>query len=91
MADFQLRVTAETQKAEKDLQRLDKTASEATKSRKLNIDVTELNKNFKNVEKNVKEAGNTIQTFYRISKNIPGIGDRVKEFENLAKGTAELA
>lgn len=91
MADFQLRVTAETQKAEKDLQRLDKTANEAVKGRKLNIDVTELNKNFKNVEKNVKEAGNTIQTFYRISKNIPGIGDRVKEFENLAKGTAELA
>lgn len=91
MADFQLRVTAETQKAEKDLQRLDKTANEATKGRKLNIDISELNKNFKNVEKNVKEAGNTIQTFYRVSKNIPGIGDRVKEFENLAKGTADLA
>jgi hypothetical protein len=91
VADFQLRVTAETQKAEKDLQRLDKTANEATKGRRLSIDVTELSKNFKNVEKNVKEAGNTIQTFYRISKNIPGIGDRVKEFESLAKGTAELA
>lgn len=91
MADFQLRVTAETQKAEKDLQRLDKTASTATKERKLNIDVSELNKNFKNVEKNVKEAGNTIQTFYRISKNIPGIGERVREFEALAKNTAHLA
>ena len=91
MADFQLRVTAETQRAEKDLQRLGITADSATKDRKLKIDVSELNKNFKDVQNNVKEASNTIQTFYRISKNIPGIGDRVREFENLAKGTADLA
>lgn len=91
MADFQLKVTAETQRAEKDLQRLGITADSATKDRKLKIDVSELNKNFKDVQNNVKEASNTIQTFYRISKNIPGIGDRVREFENLAKGTADLA
>ena len=91
MADFQLKVTAETQRAEKDLQRLGITANNATKDRKLRIDVSELNRNFKDVQSNVKEASNTIQTFYRISKNVPGIGDRVREFENLAKGTADLA
>lgn len=91
MADFQLRVTAETQQAERELQRLDKTANTAAKERKLNIDISELNKSFRNVEKNIKEAGNAIQTFYRVSKNIPGVGERVREFENLAKGTAELA
>ncbi|MGA0848117.1 MAG: hypothetical protein ACO3PY_05885, partial [Pontimonas sp.] len=91
MADFQLRVTAETQRAEKDLQRLDKTANSATKERKLKIDIGEINKNFSSLEKNIKEAGNAVQSFYRVSKNIPGIGDRVKEFESLAKGTANLA
>lgn len=91
MADFQLKVTAETQRAERDLQRLGITADSATKDRKLRIDVSELNRNFKDVQNNVKEASNTIQTFYRVSKNIPGIGDRVREFENLAKGTAHLA
>ena len=91
MADFQLKVTAETQRAERDLQRLDRTANEATKNRSLRIDIGELNKSFSNVEKNIKEAGNAVQTFYRVSKNIPGIGERVKEFESLAKGTAELA
>ena len=91
MADFQLKVVAETQRAEKDLQRLDKTASDATRERKLKIDIGELNKNFKDVQGNIKEAANTIQTFYKVSKNIPGIGDRVKEFESLAKGTVELA
>ncbi len=91
MADFQLKVTADTQGAEKDLQRLDKTANSAVKERKLKIDIGEINKSFRNVEKNVKEASNTIQTFYRVSKNIPGVGERVREFEALAKNTAELA
>lgn len=91
MADFQLKVTAETQRAEKDLQRLDRTVNEATKDRKLRIDIGELNKNFSNVEKNIKEAGNAVQSFYRVSKNIPGIGERVKEFESLAKGTVDIA
>ena len=91
MADFRLNVTADTQRAEKDLQRLGKTATDATKSRSLRIDVSELNRNFKDVQRNVKDAGNTIQSFYRVSKNIPGVGDRVREFENLAKGAANVA
>ena len=91
MADFRLNVTADTQRAEKDLQRLGKTADSATKDRSLRLNVSELSKSFKDVERNVKEAGNTIQTFYRISKNIPGIGERVREVENLAKGTAAVA
>jgi lambda family phage tail tape measure protein len=91
VADFRLNVTADTQRAEKDLQRLGKTANDATKSRSLRIDVSELNRNFKDVQRNVKDAGNTIQSFYRVSKNIPGVGDRVREFENLAKGAANVA
>ncbi len=91
MADFQLKVTAETQNAEKDIKRLDKTVNEATKARKISIDFAELNKSFRDVNKNVKEAGNTIKTFYNVSKSIPGIGERVREVEGLAKGTANLA
>ena len=91
MADFRLNVSAETRDAERKLQAVDKAANEATKARSLKIDVSALNKNFKDIDKNVREAGNTIQQFYRISKNIPGIGDRVREFEGLAKGAANLA
>jgi hypothetical protein len=91
VADFQLKVTAETQNAEKDIKRLDKTVNEATKARKISIDFAELNKSFRDVNKNVKEAGNTIKTFYNVSKSIPGIGERVREVEGLAKGTANLA
>ena len=91
MADFRLNVTADTRDAESKLQAVDKAADSATKKRSLKIDVNEISKNFKDIDKNVKEAGNTIQQFYRISKNIPGIGDRVREFEALTKGTANLA
>jgi len=91
VADFRLNVTADTRDAESKLQAVDKAANQATKQRTLRIDVNELSKNFKDIDKNVKEAGNTIQQFYRISKNIPGIGDRVREFEALTKGAANLA
>jgi hypothetical protein len=91
VADFKINVTAETQAAERKLQAVDKAANEATKKRTLSIDVSQIGRDFSNLEKSVKEAGNTIQTFYRISKNIPGIGERVREVEGLAKGTANLA
>lgn len=91
MADFQLRVTAETQDAEKKLQSVDKLANEATKERKLSINLSDVNKSFSDFRKNVTEAGNNIRTFYTISKNIPGIGDKVQQFEQLAKNTAATA
>ena len=94
MADFRLRVTAETQDAERKLRAVDKTAAEATKNRNIKVDVSsfqDINKRFKDINASVKEAGNNIQTFYRFSKNIPGIGERVREVEGLAKGTANLA
>jgi hypothetical protein len=91
VADFRINVTAETQAAERKLQAVDKAANEATRKRTLNIDVSQLGRDFGNIEKNIKEAGNTIQTFYRVSKNVPGIGDKVQQYENLAKGVAETA
>lgn len=91
MADFQLRVTAETQDAEKKLQSVDKLANAATKERTLSINLSEVNKSFGDFRKNVTEAGNNIRTFYTISKNIPGIGEKVQQFEELAKNTASTA
>ena len=94
MADFRVNVTADTQDAERKLRSVDKNANEATKARSLKIGVSgleDINKRFKNINADIKAAGNNIQTFYRISKNIPGIGERVREFEGLAKGAANLA
>ena len=94
MADFRLNVTADTQEAKRALKDVDQAANKATRERAIKIDSNsfkEVSRNFNDLKGNIKEAGNNIQQFYRFSKNIPGIGDRVKDFENLAKGTAELA
>ena len=91
MSDFRLNVIAETQAAERKLQQVDKLATAATKSRKFSIDLRSLNKDFSNIQNDIKAASNNIRTFYSISKNIPGVGDKVREFESLAKTTAATA
>lgn len=94
MADFRINVSAETQQAEQKLRAVDKAASDATKARTIKIDtsfVENTTKQFKGIQASIKDAANNVQTFYRISKNIPGIGDRVREVEALAKGTVGLA
>lgn len=92
MADFQLKVTAETQGAEKDLQRLDKTATEATKDRKIKIDVPsigEVSKSFSSLGKDISAAANDIKKFYGVAKQLPGIGDKIKVYENAVASTAK--
>lgn len=92
MADFQLKVTAETQGAEKDLQRLDKTATEATKDRKIQIDVPsigDVSKRFSSLGKDISTAANDIKKFYGVAKQLPGLGDKIKVYENALATTAK--
>ena len=91
MSDFRLNVIAETQKAERSLKAVGRVADEATKARKLNIDVRGLNRNFSDLKKDVEAASNNIKTFYSVTKNIPGVGDKVRQFEELGKNTAATA
>ena len=91
MSDFRLNVIAETQAAERSLKQVEQVADKATRERKLNIDLRSLNKGFSNLKQDIDAAGNNIRTFYTVSKNLPGIGDKVKEFESLAKNTAVTA
>ena len=95
MSDFRLKVIAETQKAERNLKAVGRVADEATRSRKLNIDLSGIDKTFSELNKGVVEASNNIKTFYSVSKKLPLIGSGVKTAEdtvkNLAKSTADLA
>jgi len=75
VADFQLKVVAETQDAEKRLRDIEKTADETTKARQIKIEIpnyTQLHKNFEDLKKDVSSAANTIQQFYRVAAQIPG-------------------
>ncbi len=74
MADFQLKVTAETQDAEKKLQNIDKTATEATRDRPIKIEIpnySQLSKNLGDLKKDIGDAANTVKQFYRVAGQLP--------------------
>lgn len=91
MSDFRLRVIAETQAALRGLQQVDRVADRATRERRLQLDLSGAQRSFKNLQRDVETAANGIKQFYSISKNIPGLGARIKDVENLTKRTVSLA
>jgi hypothetical protein len=91
VSDFRLNVIAETQAAERSLKQVDQVADKATRERKLNIDIRSLNKNFSSLTSDIKSATNNIKTFYSFSKKVPGLSDKIEQYEKLAKSTASAA
>ena len=91
MSDFRLNVIADTKAAQRELNQVAQVADKATRERKLNIDLRSLNKGLSSVTSDIKSATNNIKTFYRISKNVPGLSDKVEQFEKLAKSSAAAA
>ncbi len=91
MTDYNIKVTSDTQDAEKKLVNIDKLADKATKPRNIKIDVPslkDLEKGFTDVGKTVTEAATNIRTFYDTTKNLPVIGDifkPIKETEAWAR------
>jgi hypothetical protein len=74
VADFQLRVTAETQDAEKKLGAVQRLADEATKLRQIKLEIpnySDVSKNFSDLKKDVVSATNSIQQFYRVASKLP--------------------
>ena len=95
MSDFKLKVIAETQTAERSLKQVGEIADKATKARSLDIKVPSLSgvtKTFQTLERDVKNAANTINTFYKVGKALPGnFGESVRAIENVGKGAAKSA
>jgi actin-related protein len=94
VADFRLNVTADTQRAERDLRQLNQTADSATRARQLKIDlpsIRDVNKTFSNLGRDVNDAANNIKTFYKVAKQLPGVGDSIKRYEGAITGTAKAA
>ena len=92
MADFQLKVTAETQDAEKKLQQVDKVATEATRDRPIKIEIpnySQLSKNLGDLKKDINEAANTVKQFYRVAGQLP-IGP-VKDINEMASQLKNVA
>jgi phosphopantetheine adenylyltransferase len=95
VSDFKLKVIAETQTAERSLKQVGEVADKATKARSLAIKVPnlfEVTKTFQTLERDVKSAANTINTFYKVGKALPGnFGESVRIIENVGKGAAKSA
>ena len=92
MADFQLKVTAETQDAEKKLQQVDKVATEATRDRPIKIEIpnySQLSKNLGDLKKDINEAANTVKQFYRVAGQLP-VGP-VKDINEMASQLKNVA
>ena len=95
MSDFKLKVIADTQTAERNLKQVGDVADKATKARSLDIKVPnlfEVTKTFQTLEKDVKSAANTINTFYKVGKALPGsFGQVASSIENVGKGAVKSA
>lgn len=92
MADFQLKVTAETQDAEKKLQSIDKAATEVTRDRPIKIEIpnySELSKNLSDLKKDIGDAANTVKQFYRVAGQLP-VGP-VKDINEMAAQLKNVA
>ena len=75
MADFKLKVSAETQEAQKNVEKLSKAVEETTKDRQIKIEIpnySAVSKNFTDLKKDITSATNTISQFYRVAGQIPG-------------------
>ena len=74
MADFQLKVTAETQDAERKLSTVQRVADEATKLRQIKLEIpnySDVSKNFNDLKKDIDTASNSIKDFYRVASKLP--------------------
>lgn len=86
MTDYFLKVTANTADAQEKLDKVDKAADKATRSRKLDIDLNGVNTAFKTLNTGVSEAANNIKSLYGTLKMLPGIGDPLRDVDTLIKG-----
>ena len=91
MSEFRIDVIAATQKAERSLKAVERVADKATRKRNLNIDLRSVNRGLSSVTSDIKSATNNIKTFYKISKNVPGLSDKVEQFEKISKSTVAAA
>lgn len=88
MADYTVRVIAETQEAEEKTKRLERHLDEVSKDRRINLQLPSVNETVENL----KALGRAVQTTYSIAKNVPVIGGRLDDLEQLgdiALGTGQ--
>jgi hypothetical protein len=91
VSDFKVRVIAETQAAEQALANVDSKADSATRTRRLDIDASEISKQFKKVDRIITESGKRLSQVYSVSRLTPVIGTQIRYVERLTRSTTRFA
>jgi hypothetical protein len=91
VSDFKVRVIAETQAAEQALANVDSKADSATRTRRLDIDASEISKQFKKVDRIITESGKRLSQAYSVSRLTPVIGTQIRYVERLTRSTTRFA
>jgi len=86
VTEYFLKVTANTADAQQKLDQVDKAADTATRTRKLDIDLSGVNTAVKNLNTGIHEAANNIKSLYGVAKMLPGIGDPLRDIDTLING-----
>ena len=79
MADYTIRVVAETKEADDKVNKLDKRLSNISQDKKINISIPSINDTIAGV----KQLGEALGTTYKIARQMPIIGGRIQDIEDL--------
>lgn len=79
MADYTIRIVAETKEADDKVNKLDRRLSSVSQDRKINISIPSINETIAGV----KQLGTALNTTYKIARQMPVIGGRIQDIEDL--------
>lgn len=87
MADYTIRIESDSSKAERDIKRIEESARRLEQGFKVNIQFPSLQDTITGVEK----LGRAIQVTYGIARNIPLVGDRLRDVEEILIKISNIA
>ena len=84
MANYQVRVTADTKAAARELTRIDKQLDNVTKTRQLSFNLPnygKFRKSITDISRGAKTAANDVKTFYNVARQVPGTRAPLRKLE----------
>lgn len=79
MADYTVRIVAETDDADRKVKRLDQHLKHVSEDRKINIQIPSLDDTINSI----KSLGNALKTTYTIARQMPVVGGKIQDVEDL--------
>lgn len=87
MADYTVRIVAETDDADKKVKRLDERLKSVSNDKKIHIELPGIEESISNI----KALGSALATTYKVARNIPVIGGKIQDVEDLGDITLNAA